>query len=103
MRAQEDHGQAAPLAVALVAIALVALVAVGHFAVGVLDAARARTAADAAALAGAVAGREAAAQVAAANGAVLVSYRDDGLVVSVEVTVDGARSSASASLVPAPP
>uniref|UniRef100_UPI00261FD856 hypothetical protein n=1 Tax=Ilumatobacter sp. TaxID=1967498 RepID=UPI00261FD856 len=52
-----------------------------------VDRQQARTAADAAALAGVHGGRSASARLAAANGAVLVGYRRDGRRVTVEVTV----------------
>ena len=82
-----DRGQALPLVVAVVALAALGVVALGRFAVGTVDAARARTAADAAALAGAAAGRVAAADAAAANGGTLVSFseRDDSVIVQVRV------------------
>lgn len=63
------------------------------------EAARARTAADAAALAGAAAGREAAVEMAAANGAELVSFEQTGDRVTVAVrtgrVVRRARAEAS--------
>ncbi len=83
----DDRGQATPLAVAMlavVAVALVGLVPVGR-ALG--DRARARTAADAAALAGAAEGEQAARSLAAENGAELVEFERSGdeVVVRVEV------------------
>jgi uncharacterized membrane protein len=58
--------------------------------------AHARTAADAAALAGAAEGRNAAAEVAAANGAVLESFDTLGDEVEVRVRVAGSHARARA-------
>jgi hypothetical protein len=58
--------------------------------------ARARTAADAAALAGAAEGEPAAREVAAANGAELVAWRAEGTDVWVEVTLGDAHARARA-------
>lgn len=83
----DDRGQATPLAVAMlavVAVALVGLVPVGRT---LTDRARARSAADAAALAGAADGEQAARALAADNGAELVEFERSGdeVVVRVEV------------------
>ncbi len=101
---EEDRGQVMPLAVAMVAIvtvALVGLVPVGH---AVRDRARARTAADAAALAGAVDGQEAARELAADNGAVLVGFERSGdeVVVLVRVGDTTARARARATVASTP-
>jgi hypothetical protein len=58
--------------------------------------AHARTAADAAALAGVAEGRDAAEQVASANGAVLESFEVDGDEVEVRVRVDSSHARARA-------
>jgi hypothetical protein len=58
--------------------------------------AQARTAADAAALAGAAEGRDAAALVAQANGAVLEAFAVDGVDVQVRVRVGSTHASARA-------
>ena len=58
--------------------------------------AQARTAADAAALAGAVEGRDAATAIAAANGARLVEFRRIGLDTRVTVAVGRAHATARA-------
>ena len=63
-------------ALALVGVAAVLTVAVGTLAGDVVDAGRARTAADAAALAGVSGGRAAAVALAAANGAMLVAWSE---------------------------
>lgn len=91
-----QRGQSSPLlAVALLVAALVvlALTAGGSSAV---DAARARTAADAAALAGAAEGRDAARRLAAANGGRIISLITDGEEVQVEVAVGRATARARA-------
>jgi hypothetical protein len=62
----------------------------------VIDGARARTAADAAALAGAAEGRPAAAALARVNGGRLVAYRAEGPSVVVTVAVGRARATARA-------
>jgi hypothetical protein len=91
-----DRGQALPLAaamLALVAVALVSLVPVGR-ALG--DRARARTAADAAALAGAVEGEQAASDLAADNGGELLEFERSGDEVVVRVRVGEADAFARA-------
>ncbi len=101
MRVHDDRGQAVPLALVAVALAIVATVALAELGSNVVDASRARTAADAAALAGVEGGREASGRVAAENGATLVlwSSRADGagVAVSVEVRIGRATATASAS------
>lgn len=85
------RGQAAPLVVMAMIVALVAVVAIARLGGAADDAARARTAADAAALAGATDGRAAARDMAAANGGELVSYTATSHWVEVVVQVgDGA-------------
>ena len=74
------------MVVALLLAALVVL-AIGRLGVAADDAARARTAADAAALAGAAQGLTAATQLAEANGGVLVDYQAFGNQVEVRVRV----------------
>ena len=67
----------------------------------IVDAGRARTAADAAALAGVEGGRQASTRVAAENGATLVAWSSrpdgDGVTVTVEVRIRRAAATASAS------
>ena len=65
-----------------------------------IDRQRARSAADAAALAGVTGGREAAAELAAANGAVLVAWSASGDEVLVTVTVGDQRVAARATDAP---
>ncbi|MGE0304165.1 MAG: pilus assembly protein TadG-related protein [Acidimicrobiia bacterium] len=94
-----DAGQAALLmmigALVMATIALVIVATVGR---GVTDAARARTAADAAALAAALGGRPRAEALASANGGHVVDYRDSDGTVEVTVVVGRARARATASL-----
>lgn len=93
-----QDGQTVPLVAALVAITAVLLLAVGHLGRRVADAARARTAADAAALAGAALGRSGASTMAAENGGFLVSYADGDGTVRVTVTVGGESATARAAM-----
>lgn len=62
-----------------------------------IDHERARSAADAAALAGVHGGRDAAAEMAAANGGVLVAWSRDATSVTVTVRVDEGEASARAT------
>ena len=80
----------------------VMLIAVARFGGDLVDAARARTAADAAALAGATTDRDAAAAMASADGGSLVAYIDDGRTVLVTVVVGSRRASARAAKPGAP-
>jgi hypothetical protein len=94
--ARRDAGQAMPLVLAVLALAVVVLLALVPLAQGATERAQARTAADAAALAGAAEGQEVAREVAAANGAELVSWHSAGVDVWVEVTVGDAGAVARA-------
>jgi hypothetical protein len=93
---RSEDGQALPLAAGVVA--LVAALTVGLVALGGLVAQRsgARTAADAAALAGAARGRDAAVSTAARNHAALESFVARGSEVEVTVRVGDARATARA-------
>jgi Putative Flp pilus-assembly TadE/G-like len=99
MDVRDRRGQATPLALVVVVLAVVAVVAIAELGGNVVDAGRARTAADAAALAGVEGGRDASAQMATRNGASLVSWssRPDGAGVTVTVTVRVGRASATAA------
>ena len=83
----DDRGQAVPLAVAMLAVVAVALVAFVPLGVAVADRARARTAADAAALAGAADGEEAARDLAGENGGELLEFETADGEVRVRVRV----------------
>ncbi len=91
-----DAGQAVPLVMAVIALAVVVLLTLVPLSRAAGERARARTAADAAALAGAAEGKDSALEVAAANGAKLVSWRTDGAEVWVEVRVGDAQATAKA-------
>jgi hypothetical protein len=95
MRAR-DSGQALPLAVLLLALGMVATAAAGRLVVTWVDAARARTAADAAALACLQDGPAAAAAAARANGGQLAEAVPDGSGCQVRVTRGRATASARA-------
>ena len=98
-----DDGQATVLVLAVVALTMLVIVALGRFGAGVVDAARARSAADAAALAGAAHGSAAAAELAVANGGRLVSFTTTPtgeVVVTVQVGHVTARARATIVLVP---
>lgn len=98
-----DRGQAAPLMVVTLLVLMVAVVATVEIGRFLDESARARTAADAAALAGAAAGRTEAAALAEANGGRLLSYTEqeadgdsDALLVTVAVQVGRASQTARA-------
>ncbi len=91
-----DRGQLAPL-VALLALAVgLACLGLGRFASGAVDAAQARTAADAAALAGAHDDDTVVRDIAARNGAVVTSIERVGGDVRVRVRVGAQTASARA-------
>jgi hypothetical protein len=92
----DDRGQVVPLAAAMVALCGVALLALVPVAGALDERARARTAADAAALAGAADGEAAAEQVAAANGADLLEIEQEGDEVVVQVRVGEVEAYAKA-------
>jgi hypothetical protein len=93
-----DLGQATPLLVAALALVVVVALGVVRIATVVGDRARAHTAADAAALAGAIEGRPAAADIAAANGGILVTFEHAGGQVEVRVRVGDAEATSRAEL-----
>ncbi|MGH9187482.1 MAG: M15 family metallopeptidase [Acidimicrobiales bacterium] len=100
MRAQRcvnsERGQALPLVSLVLVLAGATLVLVATIGQAVIQRARARTAADAAALAGATGGQAEADAMARANGAVLAEFNRDGTDASVEVFVGEARAVARA-------
>lgn len=97
----DDHGQATPLAVAMVTLVLVAVVWMVPLGRALTDRAQARTAADAAALAGAAEGEAAARSLAERNGGDLLSFRRSGSEVVVRVQVGGADAYSRARSTPA--
>jgi len=96
-----DRGQVLPWMMMIVAAAMAVVVVAVRLAAVVDDAAQARTAADAAALAGAAEGEPAARDLAERNGAELLSFERTWRGVRVEVRVGDvrARAEASASMV----
>jgi hypothetical protein len=96
-QAGADAGQATPLLAAAVGLVALMLLALGPMGGALADRAQARTAADAAALAGAADGEDAARAMAAANGAELVGFQESGDdAVVVEVRRDGVTAHARA-------
>jgi hypothetical protein len=98
---QRDRGSAVVFVV-LIAVAFTTATGAGLAALSrdLIDAARARSAADAAALASVEGGQSAATELASANGATLVSWAQVGTDVVVEVRVGDAVASARATNVP---
>jgi hypothetical protein len=98
---QRDRGSALVLVV-LVAVAFTVAAGAGlaELSRDLIDVSRARSAADAAALASVEGGRAAAIELAAANGATLVSWAQVGSDVLVEVRVGDAVARARATNVP---
>jgi hypothetical protein len=91
-----DAGQAAPLAVLILLVTGVVVLGVSVLGRATLDRADARTAADAAALAGAVDGPAGARALAAANGGRVVDVVEDGAGITVTVRVGDAVATARA-------
>jgi hypothetical protein len=92
-----DHGQAMPLAAAMVGLTAVLMLAFVPLGTALDRRTQARTAADAAALAGAASGsRRDAGRLASANGAELVGFAQRGDRVVVEVRVGDMTAHASA-------
>lgn len=96
MRARSDRGQLVPLYALIVLVACGATLLLVRLGSVTVHRAHARTAADAAALAGAAEGRSAADEVATANGAVLESFDTFGDEVEVRVRVDTSHARARA-------
>jgi hypothetical protein len=94
---RSERGQAAPFAAMVVALAVVLTLAIARLAGGLVDAARARTAADAAALAAVLGGRAAAERLAAEHHASLVQWSRAGQDVLVTVRVGDAVVTARAT------
>ena len=96
-----ERGQVLPIVAAVLVVAAAVALVIGQLGVAAVHRAQARTAADAAALAGAAEGESAARSVAAANGGELVSFVRDGFVVEVVVRHGRARARATAVGTPA--
>ena len=98
-RIRHDRGQALPLLLVVLAVSLIAMAVVARLG-GVADeAARARTAADAAALAGAADGPSAARRLAESNGGVLVDYLAEGATFEVVVRIGSSAARARAEVI----
>ena len=96
-RVRSQCGSLLPL-IALLVVAVGGLcLGLGGLGGDAVEAAQARTAADAAALAGAAEGESAAREVAVANAAELVSYVGEGVEVQVRTRVGGAEAVARAT------
>ena len=94
-----EDGQVTPLIAVVVVFAAVVVLVLGQLGARAVERAHARTAADAAALAGAADGPDAAAEAARRNGGTLVAWQDSGAVIDVEVNVGAARAHARAARV----
>ena len=99
-RARGAGGQVVVLAVAVLVVAALVMLGVVRLGDAAVERARARTAADAAALAGAADGRDAAERLARDNGGRLVAFRTIGPDVVLTVVVGGARATARARGMP---
>ena len=97
MRIRGDGGQAMPLAIAAIVVAGLLTIAVGSMAGDVVDAARAQTAADAAALASIGGGRAAASSLAVEHGGTVVAWSQQGSVITVSVRIGDAVAVARAT------
>jgi len=103
-RVRGSVGQAAlPAVVALLVVVMVGVLVTGRIGRAVTDRARARNAADAAALAGAHDGEDGARELAERNGAEMTAFAHVGDDVEVSVVVGGMRASARARLDITPP
>ena len=96
-QARGDRGQVLPLVAVMVVLIAGAALLIAQVGGLVDERARARTAADAAALAGAAEGRDAAVELASANGATLERFEVRGSDTYVEVRVGRARAAAQAT------
>jgi hypothetical protein len=97
MMLRSERGQAVPFAAAATAFAVVLTLAVARLAGDLIDAARARTAADAAALAAVHGGRGAAERLAGAHDGTVVGWARVGRDVVVTVRVGHAVVTARAT------
>lgn len=93
---RSERGQATPLWAVVLVLAGLLLVPTGVLVRATVERAEARSAADAAALAGALEGEAAARSVADANQAELTSYAERGDLVEVTVVVGDRRATARA-------
>ena len=96
MRTRTERGSTLPFMALAIVLAGVIIVLLGRGGGAATSRAGARSAADAAALAGAAAGRSAAHDLAEANGAELISYREIGNDTEVRVRLGPAEATARA-------
>ena len=96
VRARRQRGSVVPLMAASLVVAGLVAVGLGRLGGAAASRAGARAAADAAALAGAAEGEAAARELAAANGATLVDYRQEGRDTRVVVRVGRAEAASRA-------
>lgn len=89
---RNDRGSTLPFIALTIVLVGVIVILLGRMGVAATSRAGARSAADAAALAGAAAGRGAADELARANGAELLSYREIGLDTEVRVRLGPAEA-----------
>jgi hypothetical protein len=101
MRSENEQGHALALVVVVLAVLMVISVGLAQLGVRAADLSRARTAADAVALAAASGGFEAGRRLAVANHANLTSLTAEGGVVRATVRVGAMSATASATLVDA--
>jgi hypothetical protein len=95
-----ERGSVLPLLAVILVVTATLVLAVGRLGEAAVARAHARTAADAAALAGAAEGRGAATETAAANGARLLAFEPRAHTVRVTVAWGDARATASATSEP---
>lgn len=93
-----DRGQALPVVAMVMLVAVLTIVLTTRIGVAVTDRARARTAADAAALAGVMGGRPAAEEISVENGAVLEAFVRQNQQVEVTVRFGTRRATSRARL-----
>jgi hypothetical protein len=101
MRSDDEQGHALALVVVVLTVLMVISVALAQLGVRAADQSRARTAADAVALAAAAGGFDAGGRLAAANHATLITLTSDGGVVRATVRVGSMTATAAATLVDA--
>jgi hypothetical protein len=92
MRIRNEQGSTLPFIALAIVMAGLTVILLGRVGGAATARAGARNAADAAALAGAAAGRSAATELAEANGAVLLDYKEIGLDAEVRVRVGPAEA-----------
>lgn len=97
MERERERGSVLPLVAVVLVMAGGLCLGLGRLGGQATEAGQARTAADAAALAGAAEGRDAAQSLAEANGGRVVDYDEDGAEVQVRVRVGRAEASARAA------